>query len=106
MENRKSYDTVSEAMNDLIKRGYTTDFNIQATDDCIICRKSNLSLSAEEFEIDEIYRFEGETDPGDEMILYAISSDKHQVKGMIVNAYGIYADSETSKIVKQLQKHL
>lgn len=106
MENRRSYDTVSEAMNDLIKRGYTTDFSIQATDDCIICRKSNLSLSADEFEIDEIYRFEGETDPGDQMILYAISSDKHQVKGMIVNAYGIYADSETSKIVQQLQKHL
>ncbi|MDN6281159.1 MAG: phosphoribosylpyrophosphate synthetase, partial [Psychroflexus sp.] len=71
MGNLKSYDTVSEAMNDLIKRGYTTDFNIQAADDCIICRKSNLSLSADEFEIDEIYRFEGETDPGDEMILYA-----------------------------------
>lgn len=106
MEKRRSYDTVSQAMNDLMKRGYTTDFNIQAAEDCIVCKKSNLSLSADEFVIDEIYRFEGETDPGDEMILYAISSDKHNVKGMILNAYGIYADSETSKIVKELEKHL
>lgn len=106
MENRKSYDTVSQAMNDLMKRGYTTDFSLKAAEDCIVCKKSNLSLSADEFVIDEIYRFEGETDPGDEMILYAISSDEHQVKGMILNAYGIYADSETSKIVKELEKHL
>lgn len=106
MGNRKSYDTVSEAMNDLMKRGYTTDFNLNAAEDCIVCKKSNLSLSADEFMIDEIYRFEGETDPGDEMILYAISSDKHQVKGIILNAYGIYADTKTSKIVKLLHKHL
>ena len=59
-----------------------------------------------EFEIDETYRFEGETDPGDEMIVFAISSKKHNIKGVVINAYGVYSDSSTSKIVERLKKHL
>jgi hypothetical protein len=36
------------------------------------------------------------------MIVYAISSNKNNVKGVVVNAYGIYADNESSAIVKKL----
>lgn len=106
MESKHSYDTVSQATNELIKRGYTTDFSIQANKDCIVCNHTKLALSEKEFKIDEIYRFEGETDPGDEMIVYAISSELHSVKGIIVNAYGVYADTNTSNIIKNLSKHL
>jgi regulator of cell morphogenesis and NO signaling len=101
-----AYETVSEAINDLINRGYTTDFEILAEKECLVCHKTSSRLSPEEFEIDEIYRFEGSTDPGDEMIVYAISSTKHNIKGMVVNAYGSYSDSNKSKIVERLKKHL
>ncbi|WP_107039216.1 phosphoribosylpyrophosphate synthetase [Brumimicrobium mesophilum] len=104
MARKPTYETVSEATNDLIKRGYTTDFYIEATKDCIVCRKSDLALSEKDFVIDEVHRFEGETDPGDSMIVYAISSNKHNVKGVLVNAYGVYADGDTSKIVAHLHK--
>ena len=106
MKKIRSYDTVSEAVNDLIKRGYTTDFSVLAEKECLICNKTSTRLSADEFEIDETYRFEGMTDPGDEMIVFAISSIKHNMKGIVVNAYGMYADSTSSKIVERLKKHL
>lgn len=103
--NNYYYDTVSEAINDLIKRGYTTDFKLEAGANCLKCNQTMVQLSPEEFDIDEIYRFEGDTDPGDEMIVYAIASKNHDLKGVLVNAYGMYADAETSKIVSQLQMH-
>lgn len=102
----KNYETVSEALTDLIKRGYTTDFSILIQKECLVYNKTAKELSPNEFEIDEIYRFEGSSDPGDEMIIFAISSSKYNIKGVVVNAYGMYSDSMSSKIVERLKKHL
>lgn len=98
-----NYLTVSEALNDLSKRGYTLDFALLKEGDCIYCHNENHSLNADEFEIDELYRFEGDTDPGDEMILFALSSKRHDIKGTLLNAFGIYADSISTKIVEKLK---
>lgn len=106
MEVKKNYETVSEAMNDLIKRGYTTDFSIVPEKDCLVCNTTKVQLPPDEFIIDETYRFEGDTDPGDSMIVFAISSKKNDIKGIVVNAFGMYSDSATSKIVERLRKHL
>jgi len=102
----KSYETVSEALNDLIKRGYTHDFNVHVEKACLVCNNSLTQLSPDNFQIDETYRFEGNTDPGDEMILFAISSSRHKIKGTLVNAYGLYSDSNASKIVEKLANHI
>lgn len=101
----KSYDTVTEAMADLRKRGYTTDFSILTDKECLICHLTATVLSPDDFEIDNFYRFEGDSDPGDEMIVYAISSKNTNMKGIVVNAYGMYADNTSSSIVKKLNTH-
>lgn len=100
----RSFETLSEALNDLTLRGYTLDFVLHTEKDCLICRKTTRQLSSDDFEIDEFYRFEGDTDPGDEMVVYALSSDKYNVKGVVVNAFGVYADETTSKIVEKLKQ--
>ncbi|MDW5289057.1 phosphoribosylpyrophosphate synthetase [Formosa sp. PL04] len=102
---RKNYDTVTEAMTDLKKLGYTIDFSILSDKECLICHLTSTVLSPDDFEIDHFYRFEGDSDPGDEMIVYAISSNKDNLKGIVVNAYGIYADNASSAIVKKLNTH-
>jgi hypothetical protein len=101
-----NYETVSEAVNDLQQRGYTADFSFHPDKDALMSKQSSTALSHDDFDIDAIYRFEGDTDPGDEMIIFAISSKKDDVKGIIVNAYGVYADANASKIVALLTKHL
>jgi hypothetical protein len=102
---RKDYETVSEAVTDLVKLGYTFDFSISEHEDCIVCKKSKLQLSEEDFEIDAVYRFEGISDPGDSMIIYAVSSKKHDIKGVVVNGYGVYSNSNAAKIVEKLNRH-
>lgn len=103
---RYSYDTLSEAVNDLIKRGYTTDFLIQEEKECLLCSDNSLELSPEEFIIDEVYRFEGMTDPADESIVFAVSSAKHDVKGLVINSFGADFGYRSSKLVEHLRKHL
>ena len=96
----KSYTTLSGTMNELRKEGYTEDFNLQQN--CLECRNGEFKVFADEFKIDKFFRFEGESNPSDQAILYAISSDKHDVKGVLVNAYGIYSDSVTDEMLEKL----
>lgn len=104
MKTQTYYETVSEAINQLAKKGYTTDFEVLKEHDCLVCKQSAQQLSPDEFVIDETHRFEGNTDPGDEMIVYAISSQKHGVKGVVINGYGTYANPDVYKIVERLEK--
>lgn len=95
-----SYNTLSEALNDLAKRGYVHDFNIQC--DAIECKKLSLLLKPADFEIVEFYRFEGESNPADEETVYAIESTGG-VKGVMVNAYGIYGENISDEILQKLK---
>jgi hypothetical protein len=92
-----SYDTVSEAVNDLKKRGFDLDFNLQ--ENCLICQEDKFTIN--DFEITEVYRFEGNTDPSDEAIVYAIESSNGR-KGVLVNGYGISADAMDGEMAKKL----
>lgn len=100
-----NYDTVTEAIQDLKERGYTLDLNIHPEKVCLMCHSTALELAPDDFCIDEIYRFEGNSDPGDEMVVYAISSDVHQLKGVVVNAFGTYSNTNVAAIVKHLHRH-
>ena len=96
----KAYTTLSEAINDLTKKGYTYNFNIQ--NDCVWCSENNTQLQPDEFEIDKVYRFQEMSDVDNESILYAISSIPNKVKGLLVNAYSMYADAASTKLVAKL----
>jgi hypothetical protein len=68
----KTFETLSETMTQLGKQGYGTDLNAYLP---------TIRCEPEAFTVDAVYRFEGPTDPGDELILYAIASPKHNLKG-------------------------
>lgn len=94
----KAYETVTEAVNDLTSKGYTASFNKQEDNNNF----STISTSPESFTIDDVFRFEGETDPADETIVIAVSSPSHDLKGILVNGYGIYDDAATSDVIRKL----
>jgi hypothetical protein len=100
----KVYETLSQAISDLIKRGYTFNFNIK--NDCIACVENSINLQPDEFEIDEVHRFQEMSDVGDENILYAISSGKYGLKGLLVNAFGIYSDTASVDLIAKLDKQI
>lgn len=106
MENitlKEYYGTLSETINALNELGYTLDFNIN--EECLLCHKTNTRLSPDDFQIDKFYRFEGMTDPEDQSILYAISSPKFEVKGLLVNGYGTDADEYSAMLISKLKVH-
>ncbi|MBC7569682.1 MAG: phosphoribosylpyrophosphate synthetase [Spirosoma sp.] len=92
--------TLSEITNLLKARGYTTDFNLK--ENYLECDGNLLKIYPGEFVIDKQYRFEGPSDPGDEAIVYAISSQKHDVRGVLVNGYGTSSSSITDEMLKAL----
>jgi hypothetical protein len=95
-----NYKTVSEAVDDPKKRGYTIDFNIGF--DGVQSHRSAFSLVPDKFLITEVYRFEGETSPDDEAVVYAIES-KDGYKGILVNGYGIASDPVSEEMIKNLR---
>ncbi|MEO6902709.1 MAG: cupin domain-containing protein [Bacteroidia bacterium] len=64
-----------------------------------------MKLSSDEFVVDKHYRFEGLSDPADEAIVYAISSTKGNIKGTLVNGYGIYSESVTNEMLQALKEN-
>lgn len=97
----ESYGTLSETINSLVKLGYSHDFNLHG--ECIVCHQTNITLSPADFQIDKTYRFEGASDPDYQSILFAISSEKFALKGLLVNGYGISSDEASSKLIEKLQ---
>ena len=96
----KSYVTTAEAMKALKSRGYDQDFNLHH--EWIECPKLDLRLKPEEFHVDEVHRFEGMTNPDDSEVLFAISSTLG-VKGLLLDAYGAYAESLSSEMIRKLK---
>ncbi|MDX2188311.1 MAG: (4Fe-4S)-binding protein [Bacteroidota bacterium] len=97
----ENYETLTEAIEGLRKQGYTEDFNLKQN--CIECRNGAYKIFHNEFQIDKFFRFEGNTDPADESILYAISSEKYKMKGVLVNGYGISSEPLTNEMLDKLR---
>jgi hypothetical protein len=95
-----NYDTVTEAVNGLRQRGFTVDFNLM--ENCLVCDTAKFDVN--DFEIVEFYRFEGNSDPSDEAVVYAIQSF-NGLKGILVNGYGISADTINADMAKKLRVH-
>ncbi len=99
----KSYDTVTEAVNDLKERGFNVNFNLAF--DKLICLEDNFCLNPNEFEIVEVHRFEGVTNPSDEDVVYAVESKDEKIKGVVTSAFGLYADPVSNEMIQKLSMH-
>lgn len=94
------YDSPVHALEDLRRRGFTEDFNLK--ENCIIC--NDQKINADQFEIKEVYRFEGNSDPGDEAIVLGIESSDG-IKGVLVNGYGYSSEPMGDEIERKLKMH-
>jgi len=95
-----TYNNLVEATNDLMRRGYTENLSLEG--DTIDDKEKHIHMTADDFVIDEFYRFEGQTNPSDMSIVYAVTSDKYNLKGVLINAFGTYANTSSSAIQAKL----
>ena len=98
----KNYESLADALNDLRKRGYETDFETQSP--CLYCSDLDLRLIEEEFHVDEVYRFEEDSNSDDNAVVYAISSSAG-IKGTIVDGPGASSGNISFEMAKKLQYH-
>ena len=97
---QKTYETLSQAIEDLKSDGYTQDFNLHP--DWIELSDLKTRFTPEQFHVDSVHRFEGMTNPDDSAVLYAVSSDTG-VKGLLVDAYGAYTEGISQLMIEKLR---
>lgn len=92
---------LTEKLAMLEKKGYQTQFKFE--DGVLKDRSSQKNYQAQELTIDEEFRFEGESNPGDMSILYAITT-KDGTKGTVVDAYGTYSDNDLGEFMSRVKE--
>ena len=86
------YTTVIEALEDLKEKGFTYDFNIHQDD---------IKSNPHKFEVNHVYRYEGDTDPDEESVVYGISSDSGK-KGVFVAGFSANSNNDAAVVLEKL----
>lgn len=94
------YRTMSEAIDRLKARGFTASF--EATNGSLRALENGRVFQPEDLQVVEHHRFEGETNPEDMSVVYAVES-KEGMRGIIVDAYGTYANPALGNLVNRSQ---
>lgn len=96
----KKHGTLSEDLNRLrTEEGYTKDFNL--LDETLKTKEEREKFLGQDFIVDEVYRYEGISNPGDEAILYAVSTSSGE-KGVLLDGYDYSSGQVSEELIKKL----
>ncbi len=87
-------------LNRMVLDGYSENFKI--AEDGLQSLRTEKVYTPEEINVKNFFRFEGQSDPDDNTIMYVIETSDG-LKGTIVDAYGPYADEHLSKFMKEVE---
>lgn len=83
----------------LESQGFT--YRFLCFENTLQCIESGRLYAPEELSIVSVHRFEGFKDLDDLSVIYAVS-DGESVKGLIVDAYGPYADTLVGECIRKM----
>ncbi len=92
-------ETLRRVVDELTRRGYTEHF--KAVDGGLQALDSGERFGSRDLTIRGYYRFEGVSDPDDMAIVYAIET-RTGVRGVLVDAFGVYADPTTGAALRDV----
>ncbi len=93
--------TLTACVNKAVKNGYTD--NLKMTKQGLFCERTDKSYAPSQIMIKDFYRFEGQSDPADNSIMYVIETEDG-VKGTLIDAYGTYADENINKFMGEVEE--
>jgi hypothetical protein len=102
MENNDSVPhmkSLALCLNRMVLDGYDDDFKI--TDTGLQSLKTEKIYKPEEVNVVNFFRFEGQSDPGDNSIMYVIETTDG-VKGTLVDGYAPYGDTKIGEFMDQV----
>jgi hypothetical protein len=88
--------TVMELTELLRVEGFIEDFSIK--DDTIMSYKGEKKYSPEDLIIEKTERYEGDSNPSDNAIIYALTA-KDGTKGLLIDSYGTYSDPKLASVI-------
>jgi hypothetical protein len=92
-------DTLVKCMSYLDQSGYTTQF--KAKPEGLLSLATQQTFKAKDTKIVHFFRFEGESNPSDNAIVYAIETTSG-VKGTLVDGYGTTNDEDVTTFIQQV----
>jgi hypothetical protein len=84
----------------LERAGYTADFRAEGGDTLRVSG-TTCRYAAKDVRIRDYYRFEGVSDPDDMSVIYAVET-VDGTRGMLIDAYGTYADPAIAAVVDRM----
>jgi len=95
--------TLLTCMKNAKEEGYKLSFKVTEQGLSKADEEGSRFYTPEEISIDNFYRFEGESDPAENSILYLIHTVDGE-KGTLLNTYGTYADPLISPFIEQVEE--
>jgi hypothetical protein len=89
---------LTEKLQELQDKGYSLNFSVS---DKGLLVSNDQKFSPEEVQVVEHFRFEGESNPSDMSILYALETNDGK-KGTLVNSYGTYGDEKIDAFINRI----
>lgn len=101
MEDKINMDSLVTILNSLEAEGYKTQF--KATDKGLESLSTFKLFQPAETKILHFFRFEGESDPEDSAIVYAIETNGGE-KGTLVDSFGPYSDPLVGHFIDKVKE--
>jgi ribosomal protein S8 len=92
--------SLATCLHKMVKEGYIEDFQI--TEQGLESLHKHNKYRPEQIQVVNFFRFEGQSDPDDNAILYVIETDDG-TKGTLIDAYGVYNDPKVSRFMKDVE---
>jgi hypothetical protein len=91
--------SLATCLNKMVLDGYTADFGV-SEQGLKVTNQENRYLP-QEIEVVNFFRFEGESDPSENAILYVIET-ADGTRGTLIDAFGVYSDARINAFMKEV----
>ncbi len=92
--------TLTSCVNKVVKDGYIDSFKVGT--EGLFSYKTEKFYSPDQVKVINFYRFEGQSDPADNSILYVIETTDG-LKGTLIDAYGPYSDAKVTAFMNAVE---
>ncbi len=98
-----SDESLPVVLQEMNEKGYKNSFYIHNSS--LFCEKCKKSHDPKEAEVIEVHRFEGESNPDDESIVFGIQCKICNSKGTLVSAFGPSMSQGEAEVTRLLSDH-
>ena len=98
----RTMETMREAITRLEARGFLQA--IRATQGGELQVDDERPVAPESLIIEEVVRFEGESDPEDEAVLFALRTADGRVQGTFASSFGTRIDADSAEAIQRLAR--